>query len=99
MLSNNNQRLHIILSMVNHYDYHEFVDRCRKENVEIMSFSQYAQKVEALMAAMAKYPDIAPDEAYLKHIEDNKGFLQPPPALAANNPATGCGGCGGGRVR
>lgn len=99
MLGNNYARLNIVLGLADPYDYRGFLKGCEAQGVETMTFSTYAQKVEALLSAREQYPDLSPASAYLQHIEDNKGFLQPPPVLAGNKSATGCGGCGGGRVR
>lgn len=99
MLGNNYARLNIVLGLADPYDYRGFLKGCEAQGVETMTFSTYAQKVEALLSAREQYPDLSPASAYLQHIEDNRGVLQPPAPVGGATTTSGCSGCGGGKVR
>lgn len=107
MLNNNNERLNIVMKMVNPYSYQEFERICMEKGIVPMCKFEYAQKVGLLSCALVDYPDLLPAAAYKKFIANNPfaPIIQSSTAsvdfittrIATNN--SGCGSCGGGKVR
>jgi len=62
MLSNNNQRLNIWLSIQNKFDYKEFAITCIQQSIDPLSISEFSQKAGMISVAMVEYPDKKPDE-------------------------------------
>lgn len=91
--------INIVISMNNPYDYREFCIKCEKTNIKPMSWVEYAQKTQALLSAIAKYPLLTPTEAYLQLIKDQNGMLIPPKSTNFKEENTPCNSCGGGKVR
>lgn len=95
MLSNNNQRLNIWLSLNNRFSYKEFSIACISQNVDILSISEFAQKVGMISVAMTEYPDLEPDKAYLKLVERmNQSYSNNTNNHVNNKPQGGCSSCG-----
>lgn len=92
MLSNNNQRLNIWLSIFNKFSYKEFANACISQSIDPLSISEFSQKVGMLMVAMTEYPDLQTHEAYLKLIERMNVGHQTTSQSSVNN--GGCLGCG-----
>ena len=98
MLANNKERLHIFLRLTNKYDYAEFKRECLNAKLEPLSWLEYAQKAQAVMAGSAKYPELAIDQAYLQLVEYQKGDLVVAQSQTPEPVKSNCGGCGGGKV-
>lgn len=75
-MHNDWQRLNIWLNLQNKYDYTEFSEACRSENVEPHDLLEFAQKVGMLSVSMSLYPTLPLTEAYLKLIEEGQKIQQ-----------------------
>ena len=73
MLSNNAERLNIVLNQSNRFDYHEFVKTCESKGIKPLILGDWASKVGMVCAAIVMFPDDAPPEAYTKfvHLRNN----------------------------
>lgn len=106
MMANNWERLNIVLSQKNRFDYAEFTSLCKEKNIVPLPMIMWSQKVDCLMRAIEKYPDLPPNEAYLQEIKDNDSHIILMPVAGVSTaspkdiaPKQGCGGCGGGTIR
>ena len=104
MTKNNNERMNIILAMLNKYDYEEFIGLCSRKSIAAFSIAEFAQKIGMLEVATYQFPQLSPAEAYNKFIENmnkayslsngivlNNGYVRPPEPKSDAKP---CGGCG-----
>lgn len=108
MLNNNSERLNIVIKMTNPYNYKEFENTCKYKAIVPMCRFEYAQKVGLLACAIVDYPELKPEDAYKKFIADNP-FTPIIQSVTSSNDfavttikneaTTGCGSCGGGKVR
>ena len=70
MTSNNFERMKIILSMNQSFDYADFLRICESKGAHPLSINEYALKVGFIEMAKIKYPDVPIEEGYLKIVED-----------------------------
>jgi hypothetical protein len=105
MLSNNDERLKIIMGMVNQFDYDLFKAICETSAIIPLGIAEYAQKVGMLNVGMVKSPDLSPADAYMKIVAIMNEEYQKQsqkvvdPNFIPNPDKRDCGGCGGGQVR
>ena len=95
------ERISIIQSQANVWDYAEFTEACIKQGKEPLFLSEWSGKMGLLHAAMFKYPDLDPIQAYLLVIEEaNKlpASVKQVSGSHINDDNTGCNTCGGGTV-
>jgi hypothetical protein len=88
MIANDAERMQIALSLPNPYDYLAFKVACEAAGVVPLAFYEYAQKIEAVLAAIEKYPELPPEVAYLQLISDQGGHLIPPSVAVPIEPTT-----------
>lgn len=95
-------RLGIVLAQKNVWDYDEFRQECISKGIEPLALGEWSTKVGNLQAAMYRYPDMNPFDAYLELIKDwNYGLPEEKPYQVIHMTdfkQQGCGGCGGGKV-
>ena len=84
----------IVLSQQNPLDYAEFERLRATEGLPGLPMYEWAQKVECFQNARAKYPDMAPLDAYLALISAQGGMLVKPPERPKPDETRPCGGCG-----
>lgn len=95
MTRNNYERFKIMQSLPEPFDYKAFVEICENMGVELLSMSEYGQKVGMYMVGKFSFPDLSPEEQYLSVIKTQGE----PGSFVANGVKKKCGGCGGGSVR
>lgn len=89
MISNDFERLKVWLALEERFSFDCYMKACAGAGCnDICTKVQFATKAGIATAAMCDYPDLSPEEAYMKYIT-----IDAPPA------PTGCGSCGGGAVR
>lgn len=94
MLQTKPTRLEIALSLSNPFDYVEFSEACQRQEIEPLSIGEYSQKIGMVKTAQVKFPEMAPEQAYLEFID-----LMNQAVGVKNKPPEGsCGGCGGGQT-
>lgn len=91
MTENNYERMKIVLSMDQPFDYADFVQRCGDKGLVPLSVNAFAMKVGFIQMAKIKYPDIPIEAGYMNIINDSN-------AVVYQAKPTGCGTCGGGAV-
>lgn len=85
-----------LLKLKNIYDYAEYRLSCENPCDWIV----YVQIAQTLLDAIAKYPELDADEAYLKIIKDNGNSMHVhKPIISPDYPVSNCSGCGGGTVK
>lgn len=102
MLSNNQERLKVVLSMSDPFDYAEFKKLCSVQGIEPLRISEYAQKIGMLMVGKRLHPDLSDAESYMALIAEMNAVTTIPGDSSMPGEATqnrSCGGCGGGRIR
>lgn len=73
MLKNNAERLQIVLSQTNKFDYQEFTNLCISKGVDVLILGDWVSKVGMVCAAIVTFPNDTPEEAYTKfvHLRNN----------------------------
>jgi hypothetical protein len=95
MLSNNAERLKIVNTLVNPWDYEEFVEACKKKGIIPLTIGAYAQKLGMLTLARVSFSNLDDKEAYTALTEEmNKSVKHSIPGEERQ----GCGGCGANKV-
>lgn len=84
------KHIELILKMKNGFDYVEFASACNDAGINVISASEFAQKVGMLMVGMFMFPDVLPTDAYLKFIERMNSEYQD----SQQSDKKSCGGCG-----
>jgi len=106
MMTNNWQRMNILLNLKNKFDYQEFADACNSANCDVLNGLEFAQKAGLVMAGMTANPDLPAAEAYLKYVRDNQAAftsvavqarIDEETARTGKPPSANC--CGGGEIK
>lgn len=95
-------RLAIVVESPDIFDYDLFCRACIDAGVPTLQLGEWAQKIGMVQVALRRHPDLSPLEAYRRFVSEMNNSL---PAVTTDvstsnqTQATGCGSCGGGRVR
>lgn len=102
MMQNNWQRLNIVLSLTDKFNYSDFVAACKEVQCPSICAQLYGQKVGMVMVALNLYPTLEPKDAYLKLLADNpcdkSGYTYTSIDPSTGEDTSGCSTCGGGKV-
>lgn len=107
MMYNDAERLKIVLSLSDPFDYEEFCAACAVVKAEPLPIHEYAQKVGMVMVAIRRWPDIAPADAYMMLVMSNQATTMPTNTTNTTlddspiitPPVTRKKCCGGGKIR
>lgn len=90
----------IITEVPNPFNYADFIIRCKTNNIEQLSLTEWASKVQIYFEAQSIFPNLTPLEAYKSLIYRINSFTGAEIASHDTVDTTSsCGGCGGGVVR
>ena len=115
MLAQNGARLAVVLGQTKRWNYAEFQIECEKAGQAALPIGEWAQKVGMLTAAMFRWPDVEPAQAYQNMVHEMNSMaaqaiqqqrsLQNQQATMNRSPQSvnsekeDCPGCGGGIVK